>query len=86
MGQLFNSLEIMEVLVDSGIEQKQSRAIVTAMEKAIDSNAIATKDDLHVMEASLKGYIDLAISKQTVAFGSIMLVGVGILGAIIKLL
>ena len=80
MGQMFNTLAIMELLVDSGIDEKHSKAIVSAMEKAIDSETIATKSDIR----ELKTYLDLALTKQTIAFGGMMIVGIGILGAVIK--
>jgi len=82
MAQLFNTLAIMEILEDSGMEKKQSKAIVAVMEKIVDADTLATKSDIK----SLKDYIDLAITKQTIAFGSIMLVGVGLIGAIMKFL
>lgn len=82
MAQLFNTLAIMEILEDSGMEKKQSKAIVTVMEKIVDADTLATKSDIK----SLKDYINLAITKQTIAFGSITLVGVGLIGAIMKFL
>lgn len=86
MAHLFNTLEIMEVLVESGLPEKQSKAIVTAMEKVADANTIATKGDIEGLDKSLCSYIDLAITKQTIAFGSLMLVGIGLIGAIMKFL
>ena len=82
MAQLFNTLEIMEILVDSGLPKEHSKAIVTAMEKVVDANTIATKSDI----TGLQKYIDHAITKQTVVFGSVMLVGVGLISAAIKFL
>lgn len=86
MALLFNSLEIMEILVDSGIEQKQSRAIVTAMETAIDGDTIATKAQVDAMEISLKRHMELMITKQVIAFGSLNLVAVGLMTAVMKFL
>ena len=93
MAQLFNTLAIMEILEDSGMEKKQSKAIVTAMEQVVDANTLATKSDIN----NLKDYVDAGfakqisefnhtITKQTIAFGSLMIVGVGLIGAIMKFL
>lgn len=84
MALLFNTLETMEALVDSGPPEIRSKAIVTAMKKVADANTTATKGGIEAFGKSLHSHIDLAITKQTITFGSKMFVGIGLIGAIIK--
>jgi len=71
----FNTHEFIKSLEKTGLSEKQAEAITTGILRAHDSADVATKADLREMEL-----------RMTIKLGSMMIVAVGILAAVIKLL
>ena len=55
-GSLFDTLEAAEALTRAGVAERQARAIVAAMRKAV-GDSVATKGDVAELKAELKGDI-----------------------------
>ena len=55
-GPLFDTLEAAEALTRAGVAERQARAIVAAMRKAV-GDSVATKGDVAELRTELKGDI-----------------------------
>lgn len=53
-GSLFDTLEAAEALTRAGVAERQARAIVAAMRKAV-GDSVATKGDVAELRTELKG-------------------------------
>ncbi|EJP3662625.1 DUF1640 domain-containing protein [Salmonella enterica] len=91
----FDTLKFVETLEAAGVSAAQARAISTAVKESHEAVDVATKRDLEDVRKELKADIasvrtdleaklDKLSLQLTVKFGSMLVVAVGVLAAIIK--
>jgi len=78
----FNTYEFIKKLEDAGLNEKQAAAITTGILRIHDSADLATKADLRELELRLR---ELEL-RMTIKLGSMMIIAVGVLTAVIKFL
>lgn len=78
MGHItFDTLKFVETLKESGIEDKQAKAIAAAYQNASDDRELVTKQDMQMALAEmkydlLKWIIGLALAQFTVLIGILL--------------
>jgi len=82
----FNTYEFIKSLEQAGLSEKQAEAITTGILRAHDSADVATKADLREMQVQTKADLRELELRMTIKLGSMMIIAVGVLGAIIKFL
>jgi len=78
----FNTYELIKNLEKTGLSEKQAAAITTGILQIHDSADLATKADLRELELRLR---ELEL-RMTIKLGSMMIIAVGVLTAVIKFL
>jgi len=82
----FNTYEFIKSLEDAGMDEKQAEAITTGMLRVYESANLATKTDLREMQIQTKADLRELELRMTIKLGSMLIIAVGVLGAMMKLL
>lgn len=91
MAYTFDSLGYAKKLRDGGVPQDQAEAHAEAArdfimaELATKADVLAVKQDLHTAKQELQNSIDTLSLRLTVRLGTIVVVGLGALAAVLKL-
>ncbi len=93
MSYLFNTLAIREILFESEIDEQQDKALFKVMQRSIDSDTLATKTDIQSLQQHIAHAVDKSesrlersLTKQTIRYGSMLIVGASVLTAVLKFL
>ena len=81
----FDTLKFVETLEAAGISKAQAKAFSVAVQESHDTLELATKRDLNDLQKEVDSKIDKLGLQLTIRLGGMMVVGFGVLAAIIKL-
>ncbi|EGY28590.1 hypothetical protein Rin_00014770 [Candidatus Regiella insecticola 5.15] len=81
----FDTLKFVETLETAGIDREQAKAISVAVRDPHEVVDVATKRDLEDLRKDMNARIDKLSLQLTVRLGSLLIVALSVMTAIIKL-
>lgn len=81
----FDTLKFAKRMAEAGFTKKQAEALAEEQSSLIE-NELATKKDLYALEANLKRDIRELEMRLTIRLGGMLVTGIAIVAALVKLL
>lgn len=84
----FDTLKFANRLKAAGVPEKHAEAEAAALAEVFEANLgqLATRDDLKILEDRLDARLIQLEQRMTIKLGSLMVVSIGVVAALVKLL